>query len=77
MATPVVSVAPDTSFKRTVQVLQEHQISAVPVVDPEGRLLGMVSETDLALKEEQAKARGTSAGSITCRWPTTTAGWSA
>ena len=50
MATPVVTVAPSASFKRTVQVLQEHQISAVPVLDPEGRLLGMVSETDLALK---------------------------
>ena len=52
MATPVVTVAPSVSFKRTVQVLQEHQISAVGVVDPDGRLLGMVSETDLALKEE-------------------------
>jgi CBS domain-containing protein len=53
MATPVVTVKPDTSFKRTVQVLQDHQISAVPVVEPDGRLLGMVSEADLALKEEQ------------------------
>ena len=52
MATPVVRVGPDTSFKRTVQVLQEYRVSAVPVVDPDGRLLGIVSETDLALKEE-------------------------
>ncbi|HET7516500.1 MAG TPA: CBS domain-containing protein, partial [Actinomycetes bacterium] len=52
MATPVVRVAPDTLFKRTVQVLQEYRVSAVPVVDPDGRLLGIVSETDLALKEE-------------------------
>jgi CBS-domain-containing membrane protein len=52
MATPVVGVQPDTSFKETVRLLQEHRISALPVVDPDGRLLGIVSETDLALKEE-------------------------
>jgi CBS-domain-containing membrane protein len=52
MVTPVVSVQPATSFKRTVQLLQEHRVSALPVVDRDGRLLGIVSETDLALKEE-------------------------
>jgi CBS-domain-containing membrane protein len=52
MATPVVRVGPGTSFKRTVQILQEYRVSAIPVVDPDGRLLGIVSETDLALKEE-------------------------
>jgi CBS domain-containing protein len=52
MATPVVRIQPDTSFKRTVQVLQEYRVSAVPVVDQDGRLLGIVSEADLALKEE-------------------------
>jgi CBS domain-containing protein len=52
MATPVVWVQPETSFKRTVEVLQEYRVSAVPVVDRDGRLLGIVSATDLALKEE-------------------------
>jgi len=52
MVTPVVSVQPATSFKQTVQLLQEHRVSALPVVDRDGRLLGIVSETDLALKEE-------------------------
>jgi len=52
MATPVVGVQPATSFKETVRLLQEHRISAIPVVDPDGRLLGIVSETDLALKKE-------------------------
>jgi CBS domain-containing protein len=52
MATPVARVQPDTSFKRTVQVLQEYRVSAVPVIDSDGRLLGIVSEADLALKEE-------------------------
>jgi len=52
MSAPVVSVQPATSFKRMVQLLQQHQIDALPVVDPDGHLLGIVSSTDLALKEE-------------------------
>ena len=52
MVTAVVGVQPAMSFKRTVQLLQEHRVSALPVVDRDGRLLGIVSETDLALKEE-------------------------
>jgi CBS-domain-containing membrane protein len=36
-----------------VRVLHERRISAVAVVDGDGRLLGIVSETDLALKEDR------------------------
>lgn len=58
MASPVVSVQPGTSFKGMIQLLTEHQISALPVVDPDGRLLGIVSETDLVRqKERQPLAR--------------------
>jgi CBS-domain-containing membrane protein len=53
MSTPVVSVRPATSFKEMVRLLHHHQINALPVVDPDGRLLGIVSETDLALKQEE------------------------
>src|SRR6266516_1775065 len=53
MTTPVVSVAPATSFKELVRLLHRHRIGALPVVDPDQRLLGIVSETDLALKEER------------------------
>jgi CBS-domain-containing membrane protein len=56
MVTPVVSVQPATSFKQTVQLLQQHRISALPVVDREGHLVGIVSETDLALKEEHQRS---------------------
>ncbi len=55
----VISVPPGTSFRGMIQRLTEHQISALPVVDPDGRLLGIVSETDLVRKEEhQPHGRG-------------------
>ncbi len=53
MVTEMVSVQPATTFKKTVQLLQEHRVSALPVADRDGHLLGIVSETDLALKEER------------------------
>jgi CBS domain-containing protein len=52
MTTPVVTVDPTTPFKEIVACLAEHRVSAVPVVDNDSRVLGVVSEADLLLKEE-------------------------
>ena len=52
MTTPVVTVEPTTPFKEIVARLAEHRVSAVPVVDDSRRVLGVVSEADLLLKEE-------------------------
>lgn len=52
MTTPVVTVEPSTPFKEIVARLAEHRVSAVPVVDHDQRVLGVVSEADLLLKEE-------------------------
>jgi CBS-domain-containing membrane protein len=53
MSAPVVSVRPATAFKEMVRLLHQHQVNALPVVDPDRHLLGIVSETDLALKQEE------------------------
>ena len=47
MVAPVVSVQPATSFKQTVRLLQEHRVSALPVIDRDGRLLGVITRRDL------------------------------
>jgi CBS domain-containing protein len=52
MTTPVVTVTPQTPFKEIVARLAQHRVSAVPVVDDAGLVLGVVSEADLLLKEE-------------------------
>lgn len=52
MTPQVVTVGPATPFKEIVARLAEHRVSAVPVVDDDGRVLGVVSEADLLLKEE-------------------------
>lgn len=52
MTAQVVTVGPKTSFKELVTRLAEHRVSAMPVVDDAGWVLGVVSEADLLLKEE-------------------------
>ncbi len=47
MTTSVVTVSPDTSMQEIAELLLEHCISAVPVVDEDGEVIGMVSEGDL------------------------------
>jgi predicted transcriptional regulator len=43
----VITVRPDASVKEIADKLSRHRVSAVPVVDDEEKLLGVVSEIDL------------------------------
>src|SRR5829696_7997762 len=51
MCRDVVSVSPQTSIKEVARLLVEREISGVPVVGEEGRVLGVVSEGDIVFKE--------------------------
>jgi CBS domain-containing protein len=51
MTKDVWSVAPETSLKDVAGVLVEHGISGMPVCDAEGRVLGVVSEADIVVKQ--------------------------
>jgi CBS domain-containing protein len=47
MVREVIAVHPDTSLQMAAELMLEHAISGMPVVDEQGRLQGMVSKTDL------------------------------
>jgi CBS domain-containing protein len=47
-----VTVAPEASVEDVVATLREHQLPGVPVVDSDGRCVGMVTEADLVLPDE-------------------------
>jgi len=47
MTTDLVTVSPDTSLQEAIQILAEEKISGLPVVDSQGKLVGIISETDL------------------------------
>jgi CBS-domain-containing membrane protein len=52
MTTEVVTAEPSTPFKEIAARLAQHRISAVPVVDAARRVLGIITEADLLLKQE-------------------------
>jgi CBS domain-containing protein len=54
MTRKVVAVSPGTGYKQIVDVLAEFAVSAVPVVDADLHVLGVVSEADLLHKVEFA-----------------------
>ena len=47
MTTTVLTVTPDTPISDAGRLLLEHDVTALPVVDPDGRLAGVVSRSDL------------------------------
>lgn len=51
MTRDVATVSPETSLKDVARLLVERQISGVPVVDADGRIVGVVSEADFVSKE--------------------------
>jgi CBS domain-containing protein len=51
MTTRVIWVKKPASFREMAIALREHRISAFPVVDDDGRVIGVVSEADLLTKE--------------------------
>lgn len=52
MTTRVVTAVPATPFRDLVETMTEHSISALPVVDGDGRPIGVVSEADVLAKQE-------------------------
>ena len=51
MKTEVVTVSESTPVKEVAKLMLEHDISGLPVVDKQGRVLGVVSELDLMRKQ--------------------------
>jgi CBS domain-containing protein len=47
---------PLTPFKLLVRLIEENRVSAIPIVDQQGVPIGIVSETDLLLKQMRAGA---------------------
>ena len=47
MTTDIVTISPETTVVETARRMLIHHVSAVPVVDPDYRPLGLVSEGDV------------------------------
>jgi CBS domain-containing protein len=57
MVSPVITVKPSQTVREVARVFVERKISAAPVVDDTGRLVGIVSEGDLLRRSETKTER--------------------
>jgi CBS domain-containing protein len=48
MTSDVITCGPDDAFERVTEILEDNSLSGLPVVNPDGRLVGVISERDLA-----------------------------
>ena len=55
----LVTVGPDHDLSDALQLMAQHQVRRLPVVDDENRLVGVVSQADVALE-----AKDTSVGEM-------------
>jgi len=58
MTTHVVAVTKDASFRDIAAMIRRRQVSAFPVVDADGKVIGVVSEADMLPKEALLGAPG-------------------
>ena len=54
MTKDIATVGPETPLAEVVAALAENQVRSLPVTDAEGMIVGVISETDLFLKERNA-----------------------
>jgi CBS domain-containing protein len=54
MQRDIVAVAPTDDVESLIRLLREHELPGVPVVDRRDRLVGIVTESDLILRGEDA-----------------------
>ena len=57
MTRDVVTVEPGTPVEAIARQMVDHQISGLPVVEPSGRMVGMVTDGDLYRRTELATER--------------------
>jgi CBS-domain-containing membrane protein len=65
MSTQVVAVRRGASFKEMAASLRQYRVSAFPVVDDDGKVIGVVSEADLLAQEALADGQAGIPGAIT------------
>jgi CBS domain-containing protein len=65
MSTRVIAVKGNADFKQIAHVLREFRVSACPVINDAGQVVGVVSEADLLYKAADAELP---AGLIRLRW---------
>ena len=55
MTRDVITVTPATPIHEAASLMVEHRVSGLPVIDAEGRLVGIISDGDLIVRQGRRK----------------------
>ncbi len=55
MTGDVITASPDDDVQKAVNLLLEHHISGLPVIDGDGKVVGVLSEADLIIRDKEFK----------------------
>ncbi len=61
MVRRVLAVSPETPLPNAIRLMTEHKVSGLPVLGPEGQIVGMLTEGDL-LRRVETDTAGEPAG---------------
>ncbi len=53
MTTDLITVTPDTDISKAAKILLNHRINGVPVLDDDGRLVGILCQSDLITQQKK------------------------
>lgn len=53
MTRKVISVSPETEVTKATKIMLDNSINGMPVVDSEGRLVGIICQSDLIAQQKQ------------------------
>jgi CBS domain-containing protein len=56
MVTSVITCQPEDSVEMAIKLMSEYQVRRIPVVDENGRCMGIISEADLLLRAINVKS---------------------
>jgi CBS domain-containing protein len=54
-STDVVTATPDQGLDEALRLMAEHQIRRLPIVEDDGRLVGVLAQADIALAADERK----------------------
>jgi CBS domain-containing protein len=54
-STDIVTVDPEQDFDEAVRLMAQHQVRRLPVVEEDGRLVGIVAQADIARQADDRK----------------------
>ena len=71
MSQPVITVQEDASLEQVARTILENNVGGVPVVNAEGEITGIITESDFAAKEKSVPFSTFSAPQLLGEWIST------